>query len=83
MTVRSPGISAEWLQAIKSGGTTASNFDYAAQLTGTMLFGNVALRMAQQNLTLRYDRETLSFSNTPAANQFPTRKYRAGWSLMS
>jgi len=80
---RSPGIHAEWVAAIKSGNgaQTTSNFDYAAKLTETMLLGNIAIRMADKNVILKYDSEKMAFSNLPEADQYLTKEYRPGWSL--
>jgi hypothetical protein len=58
-----------------------SNFEYAAKLTETMLLGNIALRLANKNVTLKYDGQKMSFTNVPEANQYLSREYRAGWSL--
>jgi hypothetical protein len=80
---RSPGIYEEWIAAIKNNGTTMSNFDYAARLTETMLLGNIALRMADKNVALKYDHKKMAFSNLPEADQYLTREYRAGWGLSS
>src|SRR5207253_3234702 len=38
----------EWIEAIKGGPTPMSNFDYAAQLTETMLLGNIAIRVGKK-----------------------------------
>ncbi|MGH7495404.1 MAG: Gfo/Idh/MocA family protein [bacterium] len=80
---RSPGIHEEWIAAIKSGNgvQTTSNFEYAAKLTETMLLGNIAVRMAQKNVILKYDAEKMSFPNMPEADQYLTKEYRPGWSL--
>lgn len=80
---RSPGIYEEWIAAIKSGNgaQTTSNFEYAAQLTETMLLGNIAIRMADKNLALKYDSRKMAFTNMPEANRHLTREYRAGWNL--
>jgi predicted dehydrogenase len=80
---RSPGIHEEWVAAIKSGAQTTSNFDYAAKLTETMLLGNIALRMADKNVILKYDSKNMTFPNLPEADQFLSREYRPGWSLTS
>lgn len=78
---RSPGSHAEWIEAIKKGGTTGSNFDYASKLTETMLLGNIALRLADQTLTLKWDAKSMSFTNCEEANQFIHKEYRNGWAL--
>jgi predicted dehydrogenase len=80
---RSPGVYEEWIAAIKTGGTTMSNFDYAAKLTETMLLGNIALRMADKNIALKYDHKKMAFLNLPEADQYLTREYREGWGVSS
>ncbi|MGH7497172.1 MAG: Gfo/Idh/MocA family protein [bacterium] len=80
---RSPGIYDEWIAAIKNGGTTTSNFDYAAKLTETMLLGNIAQRMAHKNVALKYDHKNMTFPNLPEADQYLSREYRAGWGVSS
>lgn len=80
---RSPGIHEEWIAAIKNGTQTTSRFDYSAKLTETMLLGNIAMRMADKNVILRYDSKNMTFPNLPEADQFLTREYRPGWSLTS
>jgi predicted dehydrogenase len=78
---RSPGIREEWIEAIKSGGKTTSNFDYAGKLTETMLLGNIALRYANKNKIFQWDYENMKITNDEEANQMIRREYRKGWSL--
>ena len=80
---RSAGIYEEWITAIKSGNgaQTTSNFEYAAQLTETMLLGNIAIRMADKNLALKYDGGKMAYTNMPEANKYLTRENRAGRNL--
>lgn len=78
---RSPGIHEEWIEAIKNGTPTTTNFDYAAKLTESMMLGNIAIRMASKNTTLEYDAENMRFSNMPEADAYLRREYRPGWSL--
>ena len=81
---RSAGIYEEWITAIKSGNgaQTTSNFEYAARLTETMLLGNIAIRMTDKNLALKYDSRKMAFTNMPEANNYLTREYRAGWNVI-
>jgi hypothetical protein len=60
-----------------------SNFEYAAKLTETMLLGNIALRLAEKNVILKYDNLKMTFTNMPEADQYLSREYRPGWSLIS
>jgi hypothetical protein len=72
----------EWAAAIKAGKPTlaSSNFDYAAQLTETMLLGNIAVRFGGQKLA--WDAAKLRFANNEAASKLVTKEYRKGWELM-
>jgi predicted dehydrogenase len=76
---RSPGHFEEWIRACKGGPPAMSNFDYAAQLTETILLGNIALRFAGKKL--EWDGEAMKFTNAPEANQFLKREYRKGWEI--
>ena len=80
---RSPGIAAEWIQAIKEGKKelATTNFDYSGPLVETMLLGMVAIRMADKNLKLEWDGETGKFTNLEEANNYLHQEYRKGWTL--
>jgi predicted dehydrogenase len=80
---RSPGIAAEWLQAIKEGKKelATTNFDYSGPLTETMLLGMVAIKMADKNTKLEWDGEAGKFTNLDDANEHLHMKYRSGWTL--
>lgn len=78
---RSPGIHEEWIAGIKSGTETTTNFDYAAKLTESMLLGNIAIRMEDQNTILQYDSNKMEFTNLPEANAYLRKEYRPGWNL--
>ncbi len=78
---RSPGIHQEWVQCIKEGKQTTSNFGYASRLTETMMLGNIAIRMAPKNMKLEWDGEKGEFTNLPEANAFVMREYQNGWKL--
>jgi predicted dehydrogenase len=69
-----------WAQAAKGQGTASSPFEYAAQLTETMLLGIVALR-AGQGKKILYDAANMSILNTPDANQYLKPGYRPGWEV--
>ena len=58
----------------------ASNFDYAGQLTETMLMGNIAVRFAGQKL--EWDAAKLTFTNSAAATKLVSKEYRKGWDLL-
>ncbi|HEY2952527.1 MAG TPA: Gfo/Idh/MocA family oxidoreductase [Verrucomicrobiae bacterium] len=68
----------EWVEAIKTGGTTTCNFDYSGALAETVLLGNVAYRAGQK---LQWDTKKLRAPNCPAADEFIQHHYRKGWKL--
>ena len=65
---RSPGIHEEWIEAIKNGAKSTTDFSYAGPLTETMLLGNVAVFMKEKNTKLEWDAENMRFSNLEQAN---------------
>jgi predicted dehydrogenase len=76
---RSPGHVKEWVLAVageKPIDYPKANFDYAGPFTEVVLLGNVALRVGRR---LEWDGPNLRFTNVPAANQYLTKEYRAGW----
>jgi predicted dehydrogenase len=78
-----PFMKKEWAEAIRSGKPTDaySNFNYAAQLTETMLLGNIAVRFSGQKL--EWDAAKLRFTNSEAATRLVTKEYRKGWDILS
>jgi len=78
---RSPGIREEWIEAIKKGGKSTTDFSYSGPLTEAMLLANVAVRMKDKNTKLLWDGEKMEFTNVPEANAFLRTEYRPGWSL--
>lgn len=78
---RSPGIAAEWIEACKKGEKSTTDFSYSGRLTETMLLGNVAFRMKDNNKILEWDTKKFEFTNAPDANHFLHKEYRYGWSL--
>jgi hypothetical protein len=74
------GHEINWAKACMGQAKASSPFEYAAQLTETMLLGIVALRTGQGRKLL-YDGERMSVTNIPEANQYLRREYRAGWAV--
>ncbi|GIW93966.1 MAG: oxidoreductase [Pirellulaceae bacterium] len=72
------GHHAEWLEAIRSGGTTTCNFDYSGALTETVLLGTVAYRAGE---SLEWDAEAFRIKNSEKAQQLLHKEYRKGWVL--
>ncbi len=78
---RSPGIREEWIEAIKKGTKSTTDFAYSGPLTETMLLANVAVRLKDKNMKLLWDGEKMEFTNLPGANELLHFEYRPGWSL--
>ncbi len=78
---RSPGIQLEWIEAIKAGKKSTTDFEYSGMLTEVMLLGNVALRTGEAKTILEWDPVKMEFPNLPEANKFVHMDYRPGWSL--
>jgi predicted dehydrogenase len=75
---KSLGHHREWIEAIKTGSPTLSNFDYAGALTEAVMLGTVAYRCGQP---IEWDSANLKVTNVPAAEQFVHKEYRKGWTL--
>ncbi len=71
------GHHAEWLTAIRTNGTTSSHFEYAGNLTEAVLLGNVSYRAGK---AFNWNTKQLK-TDSPAADHFLRREYRAGWVL--
>jgi len=78
---RSPGIYAEWIDAIKNNTKSSTDFSYASKLVETMMLGNIAVLMSNRNVTLEYNPDKMEFTNLPEANAFLKYEYREGWTL--
>jgi len=78
---RSPGIHEEWIEAIKAGKKSTTDFTYSAALTEAMLLANIAVLVQDKYTKLEWDGEKMEFTNLPEANQYLHKEYRPGWSL--
>ncbi len=78
---RSPGIQAEWIEAIKAGKKSTTDFSYAGALTEVMLLGCIAVLLKEHKTILEWDPVKMEFPNLPEANQYVHKEYRNGWSL--
>jgi predicted dehydrogenase len=72
------GHFAEWVAACKGGTPAGANFEYAAQLTETVLLSNVAIRARRR---IEWDAAAMKITNLPEANQFVSKTYRAGFGV--
>lgn len=75
---RSIGHHNEWIQAIKTNGSTTCNFDYSGQLTEAVLLGVASYRSGK---TIEWDTNKLHVTNAPEAQRFISTEYRKGWEL--
>jgi hypothetical protein len=71
----------QWTEACKNGRPkeTACNFKYSADMIETMCLGLVAFRAGTP---LDYDGARGVVTNHTAANEFLTKPYREGWSMV-
>jgi predicted dehydrogenase len=76
---RSVGHHREWLDAIKSRGTTTCHFEYGHRLSSVGHLGNMALWTGE---SLAWDARAEKVTNHPEANRHLWRaEYRAPWSI--
>jgi predicted dehydrogenase len=68
----------QWIEAIKTGGTTSCNFDYSGALTEAVLLGNAAYRSGGKIL---WDPVRLQAAGNPVAEQYIRHHYRTGWKI--
>ncbi len=67
----------EWIDAIRGDGPApGSNFDYAAELTETILLGVIAQRFGGR---IEYDAEQMKITNRPELNAWLRLPARDGW----
>ncbi len=83
---RSPGHFDEWVRAIKGGEQAMSNFpDYAGPLTETILLGNLAVWVADEEgkpgKKVEWDAKQLVAKNAPETAQFIKADYHNGYTL--
>ncbi|WP_254511541.1 Gfo/Idh/MocA family protein [Anatilimnocola floriformis] len=75
---KSIGHHREWTNAIRNGGPTTTNFDYAGSLTESVLLGTVAFRHGSK---IEWDSANLKITNAPDAAKWLHKEYRKGWTL--
>ena len=69
---------AEWVAACKGGPAAGANFQYAAQLTETVLLSCVAVRARRKIL---WDATAMQVTNYAAANRWVAKAYRPGFGV--
>jgi predicted dehydrogenase len=77
---RTRGHHEDWVDAVREGRKAGSDFaEYGGPLTEVALLGMIAVWYPTQ--TLRWDTETMQFTNFSEANKHITPQYREGWTL--
>ncbi len=78
---RSPGHYKEWIDACKAGKPedAKSGFWYAGPFTEALLVGNLAVRLQKR---VEWDAKTMRSPNCPESDNYITKFYRAGYSIM-
>lgn len=69
----------DWLQAIKNGKKSGSDFSYGGPLTEIALLGVIAIKMP--GTKLEWDAQQMQFRNCTEANEWINPSYRQGWTL--
>ena len=69
----------DWVDAIFAGRKACDDFAHGGPLTEAVLVGAMADRVAGQ--WLDWDRNQLTFTNSPTATALVRRPYRAGWQV--
>jgi hypothetical protein len=73
------GHHGSWIQAVKEGKQTCSNFTIAGPYVEWLLLGTICWRFPNQKL--EWDAENLKFKNNDKANEFIKPMFRKGWEL--
>ena len=68
----------QFIRACHGGAASDAIFEKAYPFAETILLGTIALRV---NKKLRWNTETMEFTNSKEANALKSRKNRAGWEV--
>ncbi len=69
----------DWINSIKTGKKSGSDFSYGGPLTEIALLGIIAIKL--QGTKLEWDGQSGRFKNCSEANELLNPPYRAGWKL--
>lgn len=69
----------DWLDAVRNNRPAGSNFDYGGPLTEIALLGAIAVRFPGEEL--KWDAESMRFTNHAGANAHVAPPLREGWSI--
>ena len=73
---RTAGIHRDWVDAIKNGKKSCSDFSYSGPLTEAILLGTLAIRTGK---TVTWNAEKLEITGNPEAAKMINPEARAGW----
>jgi predicted dehydrogenase len=73
---RIPGIHRDWVNAIKEGKKSCSDFSYSGPLTETILLGTLAIRTGK---TVKWNAEKMQITGNPEAAKLINPEARKGW----
>jgi predicted dehydrogenase len=73
---RTQGIHRDWVEAIKNGKKSCSDFSYSAALTEAILLGTLAIRTGK---TVKWDAKKLAILGNPEAAKLINPEAREGW----
>lgn len=69
----------QFVEAVRGNGQTSTPFDFAGNLTESVLLGCLATRFTKS--TLEWDAAKMLVTNNKAANEHVRRRYRKGWEV--
>jgi hypothetical protein len=73
---RTSGIQRDWVEAIKNGTKSCSDFSYSGPLTEAILLGSLAIRTGK---TVKWNPEAMTISDNPEAAKLINPEARKGW----
>jgi hypothetical protein len=73
---RTRGIQRDWIEAIKSGKKSCSDFSYSGPLTEAILLGSLAIRTGK---TVKWDAAKMEIIGNPEATKLINPEAREGW----
>ncbi|MEI6537215.1 MAG: hypothetical protein WCN98_17870, partial [Verrucomicrobiaceae bacterium] len=75
---RTHGIHRDWVDAIKAGKKSCSDFSYSAPLTEAIILGTLAIRTGK---TVNWNAEKLEITGNPEASKLIKLEARKGWRI--
>ena len=70
---------ASFVESVRGNDETSANFNYSGPLTESILLGGIATRFPKK--TLKWDADSLNFTNSKDATGYVSKEYRKGWNV--